>query len=285
MLKKLILLFICIGKLIAAPINIVAAENFYGKLAEEIGGSQVSVKSILTNPNADPHLFATSPEINKALTGAQIIIYNGADYDSWIGQLLTNIDTKQVILINVADLVQVKSGANPHIWFKPETFPLLAEVLTKKINQLNPAATKLTQANLAKFLAENKKVQLAIKGTRDKYNGVQVTATEPVFGYLAEAMGLKMTGLDLQWKIMNDTEPSPMVIAMFQNLLNKREVKVLFYNSQVTDNITKNMQHLAQKNAIPIVGISETLPKNTTINAWLSHEIDLTNIALNKAQQ
>ncbi len=268
----------------AAGINIVAAENFYGELAQEIGGKEVKVQSIISNPDADPHLFTTSPSTSKALSQAQIIIYNGADYDSWIGQMLATVDKSKVTIINVADLVGVKSGANPHLWYKPETFPKLAQVLADKLIQLEPQNKAQIQANLKQFITEHNQVNQAIQQTKTKYAGTPVTATEPVYGYMADAMGLKMTGLDFQWKIMNDTEPTPKMIASYQELLTDKKVKVLFYNSQVSDSITKNMQNLAEKNAIPIVGVTETMPNNLKINNWLLNEISATNTALAKSK-
>lgn len=269
---------------LAAPINIVAAENFYGELAQEIGGNGVKVQSIISNPDADPHLFTTSPSTSKALSQAQIIVYNGADYDSWMGQMLSTVDKSKVTIINVADLVGVKSGANPHLWYKPETFPKLAQVLADKLIQLEPKNKAQIQANLKQFITEHNKVNQAILQTKTKYAGTPVTATEPVYGYMADAIGLKMAGLDFQWKIMNDTEPTPKMIASYQELLTDKKVKVLFYNSQVSDSITKNMQNLAEKNAIPIVGVTETMPNNLTINAWLLGEISATNNALAKSK-
>lgn len=268
----------------AAGINIVAAENFYGELAQEIGGNGVKVQSIISNPDADPHLFTTSPSTSKSLSQAQIIIYNGADYDSWIGQMLATVDKSKVTIINVADLVGVKSGANPHLWYKPETFPKLAQVLADRLIQIEPQNKVQIQANLKQFITEHNQVSQAIQQTKIKYAGTQVTATEPVYGYMADAMGLKMEGLDFQWKIMNDTEPTPKMIASYQELLIGKKVKVLFYNSQVSDSITKNMQNLAEKNAIPIVGVTETMPNNVTINAWLLNEISATNKALVKSK-
>ena len=269
---------------LAAPINIVAAENFYGELAQEIGGKEVKVQSIISNPDADPHLFTTSPSTSKALAQAQIIIYNGADYDSWIGQMLATVDKSKVTIINVADLVGVKSGANPHLWYKPETFPKLAQVLADKLIQLEPQNKAQIQANLKQFITEHNQVNQAIQQTKTKYAGTPVTATEPVYGYMADAMGLKMQGLDFQWKIMNDSEPTPKMIASYQELLTAKKVKVLFYNSQVSDSITKNMQNLAVQNSIPIVGVTETMPPKMTINAWLLSGIRATNSALIKSK-
>ncbi|MFN8787810.1 MAG: metal ABC transporter solute-binding protein, Zn/Mn family [Neisseriaceae bacterium] len=266
----------------AAEINIVAAENFYGELAKEIGGNQVSVQSIISNPDADPHLFTTSLSTSKAIGQAQIIIYNGADYDSWINQMIARVDKKKVTIINVANLVGVKSGQNPHLWYKPETFPKLAKVLADKISEINPSQAKEVNQNLTTFVKGHDTVVKMINTTKSKYAGTPVTATEPVYGYMADAMGLKMRGIDFQWKVMNDTEPTPKMIADYQSRLTNKQVKVLFYNSQVSDSITKNMQDLAKKNNVPVVGVTETMPANTTINNWLITEIQNTNQALAK---
>ena len=266
----------------AAEINIVAAENFYGELAKEIGGNQVSVQSIISNPDADPHLFTTSLSTSKAIGQAQIIIYNGADYDSWINQMIARVDKKKVTIINVANLVGVKSGQNPHLWYKPETFPKLAKVLADKISEINSSQAKDVNQNLTKFVKDHDNVVKMINTTKSKYAGTSVTATEPVYGYMADAMGLKMQGIDFQWKVMNDTDPTPKMIADYQSLLTNKQVKVLFYNSQVSDSITKNMQDLAKKNNIPVVGVTEMMPANTTINNWLTTEIQHTNQALAK---
>ena len=67
----------------AKPIAIVAAENFYGDVAKQIGGATVSVTSILTNPDQDPHLFEASPSVARNLSAAALVIYNGIDYDPW----------------------------------------------------------------------------------------------------------------------------------------------------------------------------------------------------------
>ena len=67
----------------AQPIKIVAAENVYGDIARQIGGDEVAVTSILTNPDQDPHEFEASPSTARALGDAAIVVYNGADYDPW----------------------------------------------------------------------------------------------------------------------------------------------------------------------------------------------------------
>lgn len=265
---------------VSAVTNIVAAENFYGELAKEIGGNTVKVQSIISNPDADPHLFSTSPATSKALSKADIIIYNGANYDDWIHEMISNIDPKKTMVIDVSELAHVKSGQNPHLWYKDNTFPILAKLLATKLSMLNPSKTREIKHNLTTFLTGYAKVVANLNEIKSRYQGTKVTATEPVFGYMANEMGLDMQGLDFQWKIMNNTEPSPQMVAQYEDRLNKKEIKVLFYNSQVTDSITQNMKNLAIKNNIQIVGVTETMPNDMTINTWLANEVNTTSNAL-----
>ena len=105
----------------AHSISVLAAENFYGDVAKQIGGRNVAVTNILSNPDQDPHLFEVSPSVARAVAGARIVIYNGAGYDPWMNSLLRAVHGTDRKTIVVANLVGTKAGANPHIWYDPAT--------------------------------------------------------------------------------------------------------------------------------------------------------------------
>src|SRR5882757_8113807 len=110
-------------------LSVVAAENFYGDIARQIGGSQVDVVSIMSNPDQDPHLFETTPGIVRQIADAQIVILNGADYDPWMDKLLAAAPRPGRLVINVAALTAAKAGSNPHLWYDPTTMPRAAMAL------------------------------------------------------------------------------------------------------------------------------------------------------------
>lgn len=284
MLKKLFYCFCLVyisAQCVAKPIKIVAAENFYGALAKAIGGNLVDVTSIINNPNTDPHLFASSPATLKTLAKANIIIYNGLGYDAWLDNYLKADKTNnKVKLINVAKLISNPLKNNPHIWYKPDTFLVLAQKLSQILIKAKPNDYKEIITNLARFKHYNQQINDKIKAMRSKYQGIKVTATEPVYGYSAIALGLDMQGQALQQKIMNDSEPTPKMMAEYQDLISNGVVKLIFYNDQVTSGITKNIQTLAKKHNIALVPISETMPPNLTINQWLMQNLLLTESAL-----
>ncbi len=101
----------------AAPVSIVAAENFYGDVAQQIGGPSVKVSSILSNPNQDPHLFEASPSVARDISGSRIVIYSGIDYDPWMAKLLKSSRSGRRRVIVVAPLAARKTGDNPHVWY------------------------------------------------------------------------------------------------------------------------------------------------------------------------
>ena len=270
-------------------LNVVAAENQYGSVAKLIGGDNVNVTNIINNADGDPHTFISSVKNAKLLANADVIIYNGADYDSWIQSILKS--NKKATVIKVEDLAEFKKtsnlGINPHLWYKPETFPALAKRLKEVYSKLDTDEDhdSLYQKNLKDFNNKYKAVYSLVDTIKKDYSGTPITATEPVFGYMEKALGLEAKGLNFQWVIMNDSEPSPKMMIAYQDLLKNNEVEVLFYNKQVTDNTTKNILTLAEKHNIPVVGVTETMPTDKDVISWMVDTLDKTKQALTKAKQ
>jgi zinc/manganese transport system substrate-binding protein len=264
----------------AAPIAIVAAENFYGELAREIGGDEVAVTSILSNPDADPHLFETSASMARTVSAAAIVIYNGADYDPWMQKLLTAAPRPGRTAIIAAELTGRKSSDNPHLWYDPPTLPAVGKALAAELSRRDPADAQTFSANLAAFDASLAPVTAAIARLQAAHAGTAVTATEPVFGYMAAALGFTMLNPEFQLAIMNDTEPSPSQVAGFEASLKSGQAKLLFYNAQVTDDTTTRLLKLAQDAHVPVVGVTETAPPGKTIAAWFMAELDAVAEAL-----
>ncbi|MGH6685061.1 MAG: metal ABC transporter solute-binding protein, Zn/Mn family, partial [Pseudolabrys sp.] len=132
-------------------IAIVAAENFYGDIARQIGGDQVAVVSIMNNPDQDPHLFETTPGIVRQIAGAQIAVLNGADYDHWMEKLLTVAPRSNRKVIVAADLVHKKAGDNPHLWYDPATMPAVAKAIAEILGKTDAVHKSDYATRLASF--------------------------------------------------------------------------------------------------------------------------------------
>ena len=259
----------------ADQIKIVAAENFYGGVAAQIAGDSAVVTSILSNPNQDPHEFTTNASTAKAVADADIVIYSGIGYDSWMDKLLSTEGKSNRMIINVSSLIGAKDGDNPHIWYDPRTMPALVDKLAAILAQRDSAYGDLYQKRAADFKSSMEPVSAMIEYIKETYPGISVTATEPVFGYMADSLGFKMLNYEFQVNVMNDTEPSAAQTAAFQKCLTTKAVKMLFYNSQVTDPTTDRLKKIAQQSSVPIVGVTETQPPDAKNYVdWMLHELN-----------
>jgi zinc/manganese transport system substrate-binding protein len=277
-------IFLGVAAARAEPIAIVAAENFYGDVAQQVGGPNVAVTSILTNPDQDPHLFEASASTARSLATAKIVIFNGADYDPWMSKMLAASHAQGRITIEVAKLVGRKTGDNPHLWYDPKTMPAVAKALTAQLVKLDPAHATDYETRRGAFEASLKPLNDKIAALRQQYAGAPVTATEPVAGYLADAIGLKMRNQRFQLAVMNDTEPSASEIAAFQKDLKSRAVKVLLYNNQTSQALTEKMRAIAKESSVPVVGFSETEPAGARFQDWMLSQLTALETGLSGQQ-
>ena len=263
-----------------APTIIVAAENFYGDVAHQIAGGTANVSSIMSNPDQDPHLFEVSPSVARLLSGAAIVVYNGADYDPWMAKLLSASRSPNRKVIVVGNLVHKKPGDNPHIWYDPPTMPTYAKALATTLSQEDPSHSTDYDQRLASFLTSLQLAEARITEIRAKFAGTPVTATEPVFGYMAAALGFKMHNERFQLAVMNNAEPRASDVAAFENDLRRHLVRLLIYNSQASDPAAQRLVKIAQQVNVPVVGVTETEPPGKTFQQWMIDQLDAVSQAL-----
>ncbi len=262
------------------PLIIVAAENFYGDIARQIGGDRIAVSSIMNNPDQDPHLFETTPGVVRQIAGAQIAIVNGADYDPWMEKLLAASAQPNRKVIVAAELVHKKAGDNPHLWYEPATMPAMAQAIAAALSAADAAHAGEYAARLNAFRGSLKPLNDKIAAIRGKFAGTAITATEPVFGPMAGALGLQMRNERFQLAMQNDTEPSARDIASFEDDLKQRKVKVLMYNSQVSGKLAQRLLETARQANVAVVGITETQPAKVSFQDWMLRQLDALDKAL-----
>ena len=278
----LILILACLfaNQAAAQPLAIVTAENFYGDIARQVGGDRVAVVSIMSNPDQDPHLFETTPTVVRQLANAHIVILNGANYDPWMDKLLSAAPRPGRVVINAAQLNGRKSGDNPHLWYDPATMPTMATALAGALTHLDSAHAADYATRLKETLASLARITQRIAQLKAKHAGISVTATEPVFGLMVEALGLTMRNQRFQLAMMNDTEPSARDVAALESDLKEHKVKALIYNSQVSEKLTERMRAIAGAAKIPVIAVTETMPANISFQDWVLGELDVVDKAL-----
>jgi zinc/manganese transport system substrate-binding protein len=263
-------------------LGVVAGANFWGNIAQQIGGDRVAVTSILTDPNTDPHEYEANVNDAAAIQHAGLVIENGLGYDEFLAKLVKAHAADGRRLLVIADAVGVHGDANPHLWYSPQYVQTAARAIAAQLAAAQPDAAAQFGANLTAFLAGEQKVADVVATIRSRYAGTAIGYTERVPGYLVQAAGLRLgTPASFSQSIEDGTDPSPIDDAAFTKALTDHQVKVLLYNAQVTDAQTDTLKKLAQRSGVPVVGVTETLPRGAKdFQTWQLDQADALLAAL-----
>ena len=251
-------------------LRVVAAENVYGNIASQIGGSHVFVTSLLSKPNADPHLFEPATADGLAVSTARVVVQNGAGYDAFMARLERAAPNSRRTVLTIADVLGVHGrDANPHLWYDVPRLGAIASAIAGALGEADPAHAAAYRAGLRRFDASLGPLRNEVAAIRSAAAGRDVAATEPVPGYLLAAAGLRDRSPEaFSRAIENGTEPTPTAVDAMTALVAGRRVAVLLYNTQTVSPVTARIRSAARAAGVPVVGVSETLPAGLGFQAW-----------------
>lgn len=265
-------------------IKIVAVENFYGEVAEAVGGGNVQVISILNDAVMDPEDFTPSTQNAKDINDAGIVIYNGLGYDAWASKLLSasKRDDRTEIAVG-SDLLGLTDGDNPHVWYDVDAMPKLADALAEALAAIDPESAEFYRSNaenyrnaLAPFLQKVDALKQA--------DGVPVETTETIFEYMAEKINLIPQTPDFAISVFNGVDPSPADLIQMEQNLRENKVKLLIYNSRTKNEDVDRFMRLAEDAGIPVVAVTEQMPAGKTYLTWMMDQLNELEKALNEGR-
>lgn len=255
----------------STKIQIVASTNVWGDIATQIGGDHVNVTSILSDPEADPHLFESDARTASKVASAQIVITNGLGYDEFMDKLLDVAPDSNRTILTASTIMSAKSDANPHLWYDLVRVPQVAVAIQDKLMDIDPVHADEYRRNTAAFTAS---LNSAVTEYQQPHAG-GVAYTERVPEYMLQSLQLSnVTPNGFADSVESGTEPSPQQIQEFESLLKSGRVKVLLYNNQTANDVTEQIKKVAQVAGVRVVGVSETLPKGKNFQTWQLEQLN-----------
>jgi zinc/manganese transport system substrate-binding protein len=269
----------------SSPLNVVAAENFYGDIVKQLGGSHVTVTSILADPNVDPHEYESNVNNAKAVFKANLVIENGGGYDSWMDKLLAGSPNSNRIVIQGFDSASSKIPDNVHVWYSIDNVQSIAQAITSGLKKLDPANSATFDSNYQTFNTSLSQIRQTMSAMKSRYNGTPVGLTETIFQYQAVPLGLKvLTPEEFQKAIAEGNDPPADSAITAENQIKGKQVKVLIYNEQTISPVTTRLQNDAKAAGIPIVPVTETMPANKTYQSWMLAQLGTLSQALGRGK-
>ena len=254
--------------------SVVAAENMWADLAAQITGPDMTVTSVLSRPVSDPHLYEPGPAEGRMVSDATLVIANGAGYDAWMERLARTRSPAAFPVLRVQDVADWHEGDNVHLWYNISAVEAFIKAFVAACQKADPSHASAYAVRGQRLQAAVDQVKNVITTARSEVSGQPVAATEQVFTPLADRMGLRMKRQGFQLAVMNDVEPAPSEVAMFEDDIRQHRINLLIYNSQVNRPSVERLVAMAKQEGVPVLAVSETMPQGLHWQQWVSDTVE-----------
>lgn len=247
-------------------VDIVTSTNIYANIAKNIVGKHGKVEAVINNGDTDPHDFEPTTGSAKKVANANIVIANGLGYDSWMTNL-ANANDIHVTKVG-EQLMGLKQGDNPHIWYNLDMPQKYVAYLVKKASQIDPKHAPYFKNNAKMYLNKIttiKKLANKIDGQKAK----PVYVSEPVFDYALERCHFKIGNHAFEEAVENETDPNAKVVHKMQMDIKQRKIAFFVNNIQASSSTVNNMVNLAKRSDVPVLDVRETMPNGVSYYHWM----------------
>jgi zinc/manganese transport system substrate-binding protein len=241
-------------------VDVVVSVSQWSDLVRRLGGDCATVTTVLASSAVDPHDFEPRPADIAAFEHADLVVMNGAGYDTWAADAVRNLDPRPAV-VTAADVADTKPGDNPHLWYAPDLLPRMADTITRLLTKLAPDDADVFTAQTTAWRQELQPYTDELAALRTAAAGHTYAATETVFDLTARALGLQdLTPEGYRSAVSNEGDPAPGDIAGFESALRDGEVDVLIVNTQTEGDLPDELRATAEHAGVPVVEVTESPP-------------------------
>ena len=262
-------------------VSVVTSTNVYGSIVSAIGGDDVQVTSIISDPSADPHSYEASARTQLAVSEADLIVENGGGYDDFVDTLISSSDSDAPVVDAVelsgreAEAEAAGEELNEHVWYDLETVEEVSAEIVSQLSDIDPDNASTYEANGADFAEQLQGLVSREQEALPSTQGAGVAITEPVPGYLLDALGAEnRTPEEFSEAIEEGGDVAPAVLQETLDLFSSGQVEALVYNEQTMGAETEQVLAAAEAAGVAVVPVTETLPDGADYVSWMQGNID-----------
>ena len=262
-------------------VQVVASTDVWGDVVAQVGGSRVDVRSLITDPSADPHSYEANAQNQLALSKAALVVENGGGYDDFVDTMLASSGGTATVVNAVEVSGYSGEEVNEHVWYDFPTVQKVADAIATDLSAVDPAHAAEFRANAATFSGKVDGLIAQEQQIRATHSGAPVAITEPVPVYMLDAAGLDdLTPDEFAEAIEQETDVPADVLARTLALFADEKVDALVYNSQTSGPQTEAVLQAAKDNGVAVVPVTETLPQGQDYLTWMAANLTAVDAAL-----
>lgn len=267
------------------PIHVLSSTAVYGSIARAIGGSRVTVDSVIVDPVVEPPAYTSSAVDAVKMSKADIVVFNGGGYDDWMGPLIGTTVGRGHRVVEAVSLSEfapapetLAEGFDQHLWYHLPTVQEVADGLAGEMSALDPSHAGEYAANAEAFNSSLTGLLEKAQAIGATHGGSAVLLGDPQPTYLVESAGLTDATTAQLGQMMSETGrdagPPTFVLRDALDEALRAPIAAVVLRAGTTNRASETMRQAARDAGVPVVEIPDGPPADTDFVTWMGTGID-----------
>ena len=281
------LVFVLLGNIAFAKVQIFACETEWRALSQELGGNKVNIYTATTNLQ-DPHHIQARPSLIAKASRADLLVCTGAELEvGWLPLLLRKSNNGKIqpatlgyfMASSYVSLYEkpttldrsegdIHSQGNPHISLDPNFILQVAFKLSETLIKIDPSNKQYYQKRLSIFETKWKNSINKWEQKASSMNNKTIIVHHNNWAYLNKWLGLKQIAM-LEPK--SGVAPTSSHLKSLINVAKREKADVIMYTYYQN---AKASKWLSQKTSIPTMRLETSPNADETIFQWFDRFIN-----------
>jgi len=224
-------------------LKVVATTTVFADIVANVGGSRVSVSSIIP-PGVGPEDYEPKPDDAKKLAEASLVVSNGVGLDDFLDRLIksgTEGDAARLVLSDGIPTLTVDGEENPHFWLDPSLVSqYYVPAVVRKLTELDPAGRDSYEANATTYRAAIDALDQQLKAQVDQIPAAnrKLVTFHDAFPYFARHFGFELVGVILE---NVGQEPTASELGALVDKVKGAHVKAVFSEAQFSPKLSETL--------------------------------------------
>lgn len=254
------------------PINVTTSFSILDDMIKEVGGDHVNVRTLISS-EGDAHGYNPRPRDVGAISQADLVVFNGLQFEGWMSRLLDAAHYKKTVVIASNGILPIKNqqkhdddhghdsdhhGENhdhahgpmdPHAWQDLRNGAQYVRNIRDGLINVDPTHADEYHARAEAYITRIERLNNHIHQQMQQLPEDSVVITgHASFNYFANAYGLHFEALQ---GLSTEDDPSAASVANLIRIVKVRHVKALFNESMTRSAL---LNQLSQETGVPIAG-------------------------------
>lgn len=223
------------------------------EFARAVAGDRGEV-SLLLPPGAEIHTWQPRPSDIVKLSSADLFVYIGGNMEPWLDDILASVRNPSLRTLEAShgiSLIELDAtgelnlhtheqehghgAVDPHIWLDFQNDRVIVDRIAAVLSEMDPTGVSAFKKNASAYKRKLQSLDEAYtKSLKSCVHKVFILGGHAAFGYLARRYGLQQVSL---YGLSPDSQPTPKKMIEVVELARKYEVKAIFFESYVSDEL------------------------------------------------